>query len=391
MNENPSLIEPFRIEVPGDVLNDLQTRLKLTRWTDDFANDGWEYGTNTNYLRELVAYWIDGYDWREHERAMNAYPHFRTEIDGVPIHFMLVRGKGPRPKPLILSHGWPWTFWEYHKVVAPLSDPGSHGGDPADAFDVVVPSLPGYGFSTPLRQPGVNFWRTSGLWVKLMERLGYPRFAAHGADWGALITADLGHRYPERLIGIHLAMMLPLDSFSGGLPAPEDYDVDEAPIAARLQHFFAAESAYWALQSTKPQTIAPALNDSPVGLASWIVEKQRSWSDSHGNVETRFSKDDLLTTIMIYWVTQSFGTSARYYYEASHHPWTPVHDRMPVVEAPVGISVLPEEVITAPRRWAQRYYNLKQWRAHASGGHFAAWEEPGAIVTDVRDFFRMQG
>ncbi|MBT2304177.1 epoxide hydrolase [Variovorax paradoxus] len=370
------------------MLNDLQTRLKLTRWVDDFANEGWQYGTNTAYLKELVAYWIEGYDWRKQERAINAYPQFRTEIDGVPIHFVHVRGKGPNPKPLILSHGWPWTFWEYHKVVGPLSDPDSHGGDRADAFDVVVPCLPGYGFSTPLRKTGVNFWRTSGIWVELMERLGYSRFCAHGADWGALVTADLGHRYPERLMGVHFPMMLPLDLFCGGLPAPEDYDPDEAPLAARLQKFFATESAYSALQCTKPQTIAAALNDSPVGLASWILEKQRSWSDCHGDVETRFTKDDLLTTIMIYWVTQSYGTSARYYYEAAHHPWTPVHDRMPVVEAPVGISVFPEEICCAPRRWAQRYYNLKQWRHHVSGGHFAGWEEPQAIVTDVRDFFR---
>jgi pimeloyl-ACP methyl ester carboxylesterase len=381
--------EPFRVDVAVEVLSDLQVRLKRTRWADDFANEGWQYGTNTSYLKELVAYWIEGYDWRKHERAMNAYPQFRTEIDGMPIHFIHVRGNGPNPKPLVLSHGWPWTFWEYKKVIGPLSDPGAHGGDPSDAFDVVVPSLPGYGFSTPLRKTGVNFWRTSGLWVKLMERLGYQRFGAHGADWGALVTADLGHRYPERLLGIHLAMMLPLDAFSGGTVAREDYDPDEAQLAARLQNFFANETAYWAIQGTKPQTIAVPLNDSPAGLASWIVEKQRSWSDSHGDVETRFSKDDLLTTIMIYWVTQSYGTSARYYYEAAHDPWKPVHDRLPVVEAPVGVSVLPEEIVTAPRRWAQRYYNLKQMRHHASGGHFAAWEEPQAIVGDVRDFFRM--
>jgi pimeloyl-ACP methyl ester carboxylesterase len=221
-----------------------------------------------------------------------------------------------------------------------------------------------------------------------MERLGYQRFAAHGADWGALITADLGHRYPERVMGVHFPMMLPLDIFSGGVLASEDYDSDEAPMAARLQNFFATESAYSALQSTKPQTIALALNDSPIGLASWIVEKQRSWSDCHSDVETRFTKDDLLTTIMIYWVTQSYGTSARYYYEAAHNPWTPLHDRTPVVEAPVGISVFPEEVCSAPRRWVQRYYNLKQKRHHPSGGHFGAWEEPQAIITDVRDFFR---
>ena len=173
-------MRPFRVDVPDEVLNDLHARLKRTRWADDFANESWQYGTNTAYLKELVAYWIDGYDWRKQERAINAYPQFRTEIDGVPIHFIHVRGKGPNPKPLILSHGWPWTFWEYRKVIDPLSDPGAHGGDPADAFDVVVPSLPGYGFSTPLRKPGVNFWRTSGLWVKLMEELGYTRFAAHG-------------------------------------------------------------------------------------------------------------------------------------------------------------------------------------------------------------------
>jgi pimeloyl-ACP methyl ester carboxylesterase len=382
-------MEPFQIHVPQEVLDDLKARLRNTRWADDFNNDEWQYGTNAAYLAELVAYWIDGYDWRKQERAINVYPQFRTEIEDVPIHFLHVRGKGPSPRPLILSHGWPWTFLEYRKVIGLLTDPGSHGGDPADAFDLVVPSLPGYGFSTPLRKPGVNFWRTSGLWVKLMDELGYPRFGAHGADWGALVTADLGHRYPQRMLGVHFTMMLPLDLFSGGAPAPEDYDTDESSLAAQLQSFFANESAYSALQSTKPQTIAMALNDSPVGLLSWIVEKLRGWSDCHGQVETRFSKDDLLTTVTIYWVTQSYGTSARYYYEAAHDPWKPVHGRNPVVEAPTGLSVLPAEFATAPRRWMQRYYNLKQKRLHARGGHYGAWEEPEAIVTDLRDFFRM--
>jgi len=381
-------MKPFRVDVPAQVLDDLHIRLKCTRWAEDFANDSWQYGTNTAFMKELIAYWIDSYDWRAHERAINAYPQFLIEIDALPIHFIHVRGKGPCPKPLILTHGWPWTFWEYRKVIDLLCDPGAHGGDPADAFDVVVPSLPGYGFSTPLRQTGINFWRTSALWVKLMERLGYPRFAAHGADWGALVTADLGHRHPDRMLGVHLAMTLPLDLFSGGLPAPEDYAPEEVSLGARLRDFFASETAYSALQSTKPQTIAAAMNDSPVGLASWIVEKLRSWSDCHGDVETRFSKDDMLTTIMIYWVTQSYGTSARYYYEAAHCPWIPVHDQLPVVSAPVAVSVLPEEICSAPRRWAKRYYNLKQWRQHAAGGHYAAWEEPQAIVEDLRDFFR---
>ncbi len=258
-------IQAFRVEVSDEVLNDLQVRLKLTRWADDFANERWQYGTNTEYLKELVAYWIEGYDWRKHERAMNAYPNFITEIEGIRVHFMHVRGRGPNPKPLILSHGWPWMFWEYNKVIGPLSDPAAHGGDPADAFDVIVPSLPGYGFSTPLRKCGVNFWRTSELWSKLMDRLGYRRFGAHGADWGALITADLGHRFPERVLGAHLAMTLPLDLFSGGMPAPEDYDVDEGSLAARLQDFFATEAAYSALQSTKPQTIAWPSTTHPRG------------------------------------------------------------------------------------------------------------------------------
>jgi pimeloyl-ACP methyl ester carboxylesterase len=381
-------MEGFRVEVPDEVLDDLRWRLSRTRWVEDFANEAWQYGTSTSYLRELAAYWLDGYDWRRHERAINAYAQFRTEIDGVPIHFMHVRGWGPDPKPLILTHGWPWTFWEYRKVIDALTDPAAHGGDPADAFDVVIPSLPGYGFSTPLRKTGINFWRTSALWVELMERLGYPRFAAHGADWGALVTADLGHRFADRLIGVHFPMMLPLDVFSGGLPAAQDYDDDEAHVARRLQDFFASESAYSALQCTRPQTLSAALEDSPIGLAAWIVEKLRSWSDCHGDLETRFSKDDVLTLVTIYWVTRSFGTSARYYYEAAHHPWTPAHDRTPVVEAPVAVSVMPQEVCAAPRRWARRYYDLRQWRVHPRGGHYGAFEEPQAIVSDLRDFLR---
>ena len=381
-------MKPFRVDVPEGDLLDLRSRLQRTRWVDDFDNEDWAYGTNTAYLKELVSYWLDEYRWRDHEQSINAYPNYVTEIDGIPIHFIYVRGNGPRSTPLILSHGWPWTFWEYRKIIRPLSDPASFGGDPADAFDVIVPSLPGYGFSTPLRKSGINFWKTSGLWVELMERLGYSRFLAHGSDWGALVTADIGHRYPDRLLGAHFTMPLTLEFLAGRFPEAEDYDADEAHIASRLQHFFTAESAYSALQCTKPQTLSIALNDSPVGLASWIVEKQRSWSDCHGNVETRFSKDDLITTVMIYWVTHSFGTSARYYYEAAHHPWTPVHEGMPVVRAPVGLSLFPEEVLNAPRRWMQRYYNLRQVRNHPRGGHFGAWEEPEAVVCDLRDFAR---
>lgn len=380
-------IEKFKIKVADEVLTDLRQRLERTRWTEDFANDDWRYGANGDYLKELIAYWRDGYDWRTQERAMNAWPHFRTVIDDVPIHFMHIRGKGSNPMPLILTHGWPWTFWDYQKIIGPLTDPAAYGGDPADAFDVVVPSLPGYGFSTPLRKPGIGFARTADLWVKLMEGLGYPRFAAHGGDWGAFITAQLGHKCADRLIGAHVTIAIPLDLFSGGTVPPEDF-ANEPELLQKNAAFWANETGYFALQASKPQTPAFALNDSPVGLCAWIVEKRRTWSDCGGNVETKFSKDDLLTTVMIYWVTQSFGTSARFYYETVHNPWQPSHPRLPVVEAPTAVTVFAHELTLSPRRWAERYYNLKRWTPFPSGGHFAAMEEPAAVLGDIRAFYR---
>src|SRR5262245_7673686 len=329
---------PFTIAIPESTLTDLRERLARVRWPNDFANENWEYGANAAYLKELVAYWRDGYDWRKHEQAMNAFSHYKVTIESVPVHFIHEPGKGPKPMPLILSHGWPWTFWDLHKVIGPLADPTSFGGDPKDAFDVVVPSLPGYGFSTPLTTPGINFWRTADLWMTLMrDVLRYKKFAAEGGDWGTLITAQLGHKYAEHLIGVYMHVMGPLDLFKGELPPASEYSPDEQGWYEHNLHFFASESGYSALQTTKPQTIAHALNDSPAGLCSWILEKRRTWSDCGGDVEKRFSKDDLLTTMMIYWVTQSYGTSARYYYECVHNPWNPSHNRTPVVEAPTGI------------------------------------------------------
>ena len=384
-------IEKFSVAISDGALVDLKERLNKTRWADDFANDDWGYGANGKYLKELVDYWRDQYDWRKHERAINAWPQFKTVIDDVPIHFVHVRGKGKpgiNPTPLILTHGWPWTFWDFQKVIGPLTDPGAHGGDPADAFDVVVPSLPGYGFSTPLKKTGLNFHTTADLWVKLMEGLGYPRFAAHGADWGAFLTAQLGHKYADRLIGTHFTIAIPLDFFSGGSVPPEDFGPEDAGLVQRNQSFSANEMGYFALQASKPQTPAFALNDSPVGLCAWIVEKRRTWSDCGGDVEKRFSKDDLLTTVMIYWLTQSFGTSARFYYEAVHNPWRSSHDRTPVVEAPTAITVFNKELMVLPRKWAARYHNLKRWTPFPSGGHFAAMEEPVALVGDIQTFFK---
>ena len=363
--------------------------MQKTRLAPEFANDDWGYGTNATYLQELLEYWATDYDWRVHEAEINRFANYKTTIEGIPIHFIYEKGKGPNPTPLILSHGWPWTFWDWHKVIGPLTDPAAHGGDPADSFDVIVPSLPGYGFSTPLATPGINFWRTADLWVTLMrDVLGYDKFAAGGGDWGAGVTSQLGHKYAQHLIGVYMHLMMPLDIFNGGLPEESYFATDEAGWYERNLNFFAKESGYSALQSTKPQTVAFALNDSPAGLCAWILEKRRTWSDCGGDVERRFSKDDLLTTMSIYWFTQTYGTSARYYYECMNNPWQPAHDRTPVVEAPTGIGVFLEEVVLMPRRWAEHYYNLQHWTIMKSGGHFAPMEEPQALTEDIRTFFR---
>lgn len=382
------MIEPFSIAIAKSVLDDLQERLERTRWTDDFANEDWGYGANAAYIRELAEHWRERYDWRAREAMMNRFAQFRTEIDGMPIHFIHERGRGPAPIPIILNHGWPWSFWDFHKVIGPLTNPAAHGGNPADAFDVIVPSLPGYAFSTPLRTTGINWWKTADLWIELMDRLGYDRFATHGGDWGSFISAQLGHKYAERIIGVHIHTPAPLDFLSGTGWNPDDYAEDEKHLLGQMAAFSASETGYMALQTTKPQTPAVALNDSPAGLLAWIVEKRRRWSDSGGAVERRFSKDELIDTVMLYWATASYHTSARFYFEGAHDPWRPSHDRMPVVEAPVAIPLFPAELTKPARRWAERYYNLQRWTVMPAGGHFAAMEEPEALVSDIRAFFR---
>jgi pimeloyl-ACP methyl ester carboxylesterase len=381
-------LERFTIDIAEPVLEDLHRRLDATRWTDDFANDDWRYGANAAYMRELAAYWRHEYDWRARERLMNGFAHFRTSQQGVPIHFIHERGKGPAPMPIILNHGWPWSFWDFQKIIGPLSDPAAHGGDPRDAFDVIVPSLPGYGFSTPLRVPGVNWWKTADIWAELMGRLGYRRFASAGGDWGSFISAQLGHKYAERVIGIHIHTAAPLDFLSGGMFDPADYAPEEDHLIQKMLAFRGSETGYFALQCTKPQTPAVALNDSPAGLLAWIVEKRRRWSDCGGDVETRFSRDELLDTVMLYWVTQSYNTSARYYFEGAHDPWQASHARSPCVEAPTAIAIFPGELTFPPRKAAESYYNLQRWSVMAEGGHFAPAEVPMALVEDIRAFFR---
>jgi pimeloyl-ACP methyl ester carboxylesterase len=382
-------VTPFTVAIAQERLDDLAERLARTRWPIDYANGDWNYGANLDYLQEVVKYWRTAYDWRRHEREMNRFKHYRTVIDGVPIHFIHERGKGPDPIPLILSHGWPWTFWDMYKIIGPLADPGAHGGDRRDAFDVVVPSLPGFVFSTPLTKPGINAFTTADLWQMLMnDVLGYPKFGAHGGDWGALITAQLGHKYADRLIGIHMLNGAPLDFFNVGLPNAADYAPDEAGWYEKTTDFFGDKAAYFAIQSAEPQTIAYGLNDSPVGLCAWLLEKRRNWSDCDGDVERCFTKDELLISVMLYWLTESFGTSARYYAEARRHPWEPSHHGQPVVNTPTGIALFEKDLGHWPRRMMERGYDLRHYRRFPKGGHFCPMEQPQTVIDELRVFFR---
>ncbi|MGH0029655.1 MAG: epoxide hydrolase family protein [Myxococcota bacterium] len=379
--------EPFEIAIPQARLDDLRDRVARARLPPDFGNDDWRYGTPAAYLRALRDHWLDAWDWRAHEAAMNAHRHYRVTIDGVPIHFLHEPGSGPDPLPLVLTHGWPWTFWDYAKTIDPLAHPERHGGDPADAFDVIVPSLPGYAFSTPLEKTGVHWGTTAGLWVKLAtEVLGHERFAAQGGDWGAIVTGEIGHRFADRLVGLHVTLPgHPV--FLRGL-SPDDFGPDEAERWERQRARRHTIRSHMAVHGNDPQTLSSALHDSPLGMAAWITERRRAWSDCDGDVERRFSKDDLLTTSALYWLTDSFATSVRFYWENQRMGWKPAHDRTPGIEAPTGVAVLPMDLIQVPRAHAERVTNLVHWSVFPSGGHFAPAEEPERLVEDVRACFR---
>lgn len=376
------------VDVADADVADLATRLAHTRWAPEPAGAGWTYGTSGAYLRELVTYWLDGYDWRAHEAAMNVHRHFRVDLDGVDVHYLHAPGRGPAPLPLILTHGWPWTFWDFAKVIGPLSDPAAHGGDPADAFDVVVPSLPGYGFSTPLERVGVGVAEIAALWTRLMtDVLGFDRFAAHGGDWGSAVTAQLGHAHADHVLGAHVSLTMPANIASASADRSE-YAPEEAGWYERTRSFQRSGMGYFAVQSTVPQTVAHAMNDSPAGLAAWLVEKRRAWSDCDGDVERVFSKDDLLTSVSLFWHTASYGSAARLYYEGVHQRPVALDDAMPVVRVPTAVMVSPRDVMLLPRAWAERYYDLQRWTVLPAGGHFAPMEQPDALVDDLRTFFR---
>jgi microsomal epoxide hydrolase len=375
-------ITPFRINVPEATLRDLRDRLAKTRFPTEIDKSGWEYGTDLAYLRELVTYWRTTFNWRAQERTLNQLPQYKTTIDGIEIHFVHQRSSQPTATPLVMIHGWPGSFFEFTKVIGPLTEPARHGGDASDAFHVVALSLPGFGFSGKPRTGGYSPARMARIVAQLMPRLGYTRYAAQGGDWGAAIVRQLGLVDREHLIGLHSNMCIanapPGPNPNDGVPEVELKRVQAAQARS------ANELGYFQIQSTRPMTLGYGLNDSPAGLAAWIVEKFRAWSDSDGNVEQQFTKDELLTNIMIYWVTESGPSSVRIYYENRLDPGLTGR-----VEVPFACARFPREMFAiVPTKWIEAQYNVQQMTDMPRGGHFAALEEPELLVEDVRKFFR---
>jgi pimeloyl-ACP methyl ester carboxylesterase len=374
---------PFRIVVPDEVLADLRGRLERVRWPDEVPDAGWRYGTDLAYMRDLVAYWRDHYDWRRQEAALNRFRQFTTPVAGIELHFIHEPGLGPDPMPLLLCHGWPGSILEFHKLIPMLTDPGRFGGDPADAFTVVAPSLPGYGFSFRPNQPRFGITEIADAFATLMsDVLAYPTFGAQGGDWGAFITARLGYAHPKKLTGIHLNLL----TLRRDIKPPAQPTEEERRYLEDLGRWLREETGYQWIQGTKPQTLAYGLTDSPVGLAAWIVEKFRTWSDCGGDVERRFTRDELLTNVMLYWVTGAIGSSFWPYYARYHADW-PIPDGARV-GVPMGYAAFPREIVRPPRAWAERVFDVRRWTPMAAGGHFAALEEPEALAADVRAFFR---
>lgn len=380
-------ITPFEIHIPDADIQDLKERLARARLPAQIPGTGWEYGTNAEYLHELVDYWRTEFDWRAQEQQLNRFDQFRTTIDGVSIHFIHQRSSNPDAMPLMITHGWPGSFAEFRHIIDRLTEPQRYGGRAEDAFHVIVPSLPGFGFSGEPQERGYNPERMAHTLAALMQRLGYARYGLQGGDWGGIISRIHAFQYPERVIGLHSNFVL--------ANPPEDQAirdaVPEAEMAARTarQAYMADEVGYQQIQGTKPQTVGVGLNDSPAGLAAWIVEKFHGWSDidqqSVNGLDAKFSKDDILTDISIYWFTASITSSARIYYENRNFP---MREAQGYVSVPTAGAIFPKEIYITPRLWAESQYNIVRWTPMPRGGHFAAMEEPDLLLDDVRAFFR---
>ena len=382
-------VEPFVVKVDQSVLDDLHMRLDRTRWTCDFGDSGWSYGASVAYMQQLVAYWRDRFDWRGQEAALNRFASFRATLnDGLRIHFIHERGRGPEPLPIVLTHGFPDSVVRFTKIIPMLTDPASHGADPADSFDVVAPSLPGYAFSDRPRSDGGVF-RVGDLWHELMTQLGYDRYVAHGGDWGSTITELLARDHGDHVVAIHLTDVPFLHSFR----KPDDPSRAERKYLDSVEKYQQGEGAYAFVQGSQPQVVAIGLNDSPAGLATWIVEKFHRWSDCDGDVERRFTKDELLTNVMLYWATETITSSFLPYYDVAQAgalTWIgqKVKEWKGTTTVPAAFAMFPKDLTSPPREWAERFFNVQRWTEMTSGGHFAALEEPEALVRDIREFFR---
>jgi len=383
----PGEVTPFRVEIAEADLDDLRERLARTRWPEAEPVADWSQGVPRSYLRELCRYWADGYDWKATEARLNALPQYRTEIDGLGIHFVHVRSPHPDALPLIITHGWPGSVIEFLKVIGPLTDPAAHGGDAADAFHLVCPSLPGYGFSDRPARTGWGVERIADAWSVLAARLGYQRYGAQGGDWGTSIATSLAQQHPEHLAGIHLTPPLapPDPATFGDLTEPE-----RAAIAS-LEHASEWESGYSQEQATRPQTIGYALVDSPAALCAWIVEKFWAWTDCDGHPENVLTRDELLDNVMLYWLPGTGAAAARLYWESIRRVNRWISGSIDhTVAVPTGCSIFPKELQRPSRRWAeQRFSDIRYWNEPAKGGHFAAFEQPELFVDEVRSFFRL--
>jgi microsomal epoxide hydrolase len=374
-------IRPFRLAVDDSAIADLHERLSRVRWPDEAPEAPWRYGTSVAFMRELVDRWLHAYDWRRTEAALNAFAQFMTTIDGVDVHFLHIPGRGRSPRPLLLSHGWPGSVLEFMKLIPLLTDPAAHGGDPADAFTVVAPSLPGYALSFRPNQKRCALPEIGATFDELMSRLGYARYGAQGGDWGAFVTAWLGARRPDRLTGIHLNL-LPIRRDAAMFADPTEA---ERRYLAELALFLKEETGYQWIQGTRPQTLAFGLSDSPAGLAAWVVEKYRAWTDCDGDPCNALTIDEMLGNISLYWFTNCIGASFWPYYARMHGPW-PIDGRIGV---PTGYCEFPREILRPPREAAERVFaDIRRWTVMPKGGHFAALEQPQALAQEIRAFFR---
>jgi microsomal epoxide hydrolase len=374
---------PFTLRVPDEVLADLRARLDRVRWPDEPSLPAWSTGTSVAYLKGLVDYWRTGFDWRAEEARLNGFRQFKVPLGGIDLHFIHEQGKGPAPMPLLLSHGWPGSVIEFLRLIPMLTDPASHGGDARDAFTVVAPSLPGYTLSFTAGQRRFAVEDMAEVFAELMTGvLGYERFGAQGGDWGSFVTSRLAYTHADRMIGIHLNL-LPVRRDPQMLANPTE---EEKRYLGQLTRFLKEETGYQWIQGTRPQTLAFALADSPVGVAAWLVEKFRAWTDCGGNPENAVSRDDMLADITLYWATGAIGSSFWPYYARMHGPW-PIPEG--AIAVPTGYVEFPKEILRPPRSVAERVYSdIRRWTVMEKGGHFAALEQPEALAREIREFFR---